>query len=88
MILPQVNAVLSKPGNTQVAIDLAIATHVAATDPHPQYALGATQTKWPMVADVIDVGETVTVPPQRQLILAESLTNNGNLVNDGKVVLI
>lgn len=42
--------------------------------------------KWPTVSDVVDVGETVTIGVNRQLIICGMLTNNGMVHNSGKVI--
>lgn len=44
--------------------------------------------KWPTVADVVDVDETVTIGANRQLIVAELITNNGTIYNSGTVYII
>jgi hypothetical protein len=44
--------------------------------------------KWPTISDVIDAGETVTIPVNRQLIICAELTNSGTIINDGRLCLI
>ena len=44
--------------------------------------------KWPTISDVIDIGETVTIPLNRQLIICAELTNSGTIINDGRLCLI
>lgn len=47
-----------------------------------------TVNKWPVVSDTIDVGETVTIPANRQLLIAQKLTNSGTLTNNGRLVIL
>ncbi len=45
-------------------------------------------TKWPIVCDTVDVGETLTIPATYQLILASQLNNNGTIANSGVLYIL
>lgn len=50
--------------------------------------LNVSATKFPMVCDTIDSGETVAIPATYQLIVAQKLNNSGTLTNDGRLVIL
>lgn len=72
-------------------INTASYTHLSSTNATDLTDGGDTTLhthKFPTESDVIDIGETLTILSNRQFIIAEKLTNNGTIMNDGKVFLI
>lgn len=72
-------------------INTASYTHLTATN-HTDLTDGGETLlhghKWPMVSDTVDVGETVSVTANRQLLIAEEITNSGTIENSGEIYMV